>query len=201
MEKEKEFIMKPKNDFCFKELMMDDEVRKGFLAACLHIDPEEIKETRILPTHLRKKHKDDKLGILDVRISMNNQKEINVEIQLIYMKYWKERSLFYLCKMFSDQLHEGEEYGELEQCIHIGILDFNLFPDDKEYYSCFHLWEDSRKRQYSDKLELHVLELPKLGKHQYPEDALLKWANFLNGTQKEEMEAVAKTDKYVEKAY
>lgn len=31
------FIMKPKVDFCFKELMEDAEVRKGFIAAVLHI--------------------------------------------------------------------------------------------------------------------------------------------------------------------
>ena len=43
-----EFIMKPKVDFCFKELMEDAEVRRGFTAAVLHIPPEEIAETVLL---------------------------------------------------------------------------------------------------------------------------------------------------------
>ena len=47
------FIMRPKVDFCFKELMEEAEVRRGFIAAVMHIPPEEIVETTLLPTHLR----------------------------------------------------------------------------------------------------------------------------------------------------
>ena len=67
MKKEKttQFLMKPKVDFCFKELMEDEEVRNAFLAAVLGIDLGEIVESRILPSHLRQKDKDDKLGILN----------------------------------------------------------------------------------------------------------------------------------------
>ena len=41
MKKEKttQFLMKPKVDFCFKELMQDEEVRNAFLAAVLGINP------------------------------------------------------------------------------------------------------------------------------------------------------------------
>ena len=35
------FLMSPKVDFCFKELMRNSEVRKGFLSAVLEIPPEE----------------------------------------------------------------------------------------------------------------------------------------------------------------
>ncbi len=39
------FLMKPKIDFAFKELMMDEMTRKGFLAAVLKINPKDIKKT------------------------------------------------------------------------------------------------------------------------------------------------------------
>ena len=42
------FLMKPKIDFAFKEIMEDGKARTGFLAAVLMIDPESIMETRIL---------------------------------------------------------------------------------------------------------------------------------------------------------
>ncbi len=45
--------MKPKVDFCFKELMDDDEVRRGVIAAVLNLPPEKIEKTILLPTHLR----------------------------------------------------------------------------------------------------------------------------------------------------
>ena len=55
MEKEKTtpFLMKPKVDFCFKELMEDEEVRNAFLAAVLGLDVKDIIESRIMPAHLR----------------------------------------------------------------------------------------------------------------------------------------------------
>ena len=195
------FFMKPKIDFCFKELMQNPDVRKGFLAALLYLPPDEIRETRLLPTHLRKRGREEKLGILDVRIYLNNNTQIDVEIQLSFFKFWEERSIFYLCKMYTDQIEAGDEYKELEKCIHVGILDFELFPEDEEFYSRFHLWEDNRPRLYTDKLEVHVLELPKLNRHQYPETTLLKWARFINAEKKEELEEMAKTDEYIEKAY
>lgn len=40
-----EFIMKPKVDFCFRELMADAKVRQGFIGALLGVDPEEVRET------------------------------------------------------------------------------------------------------------------------------------------------------------
>ena len=103
--------------------------------------------------------------------------------------------------MFTEQIHEGEGYDVLEKCIHIGILDFEIFEDTDAFYSRFHLWEDSRHIKYSDKLELHVLELPKLAKHQYPETELLSWMQFINAETEEEFKMAAEKDPYIEKAY
>lgn len=201
MKETQDFIMKPKVDFCFKELMEDAEVRKGFLAALLGMPPEEILETILLPTHLRKRYEDDKLGILDVRILLNRGIQLDIEIQVSPFKLWQERSLFYLSKMYVDQIEEGQTYDVLGKCIHIGILDFVLFDEDKEYYSRFHLWEDTKRKMYTDKLEIHILELPKLAEYEYPENELLDWARFINAEQKKEMEAMAKKSEYIEKAY
>lgn len=194
------FIMKPKVDFCFKELLSDEYVRRGFLSAILGVAPDMILWTKLLPTYLRKQHKDDKFGILDVRVMLQDESQVDVEMQVIAYDYWAERSLFYLSKMYVDQIHEGEDYGQLRKCIHVSILDFKLF-DDEEYYSRFHIWEDNRRLQYSDKFEIHVLELPKLEKYDYPETELLKWARFFNATDKEELEMAAGGNEYTQKAY
>lgn len=201
MEKTQEFIMKPKVDYCFKELMQEECVRRGFLSALLSVPPESIRDTELLPTHLRQIYGDDKLGILDVRVSMANGVQIDIEIQVAPFPAWPERSLFYLSKVFSEQLKVGEPYGDMKKCIHVGILDFELFRDDEEYYSRFHLWEDSRKRLYTDKFEVHILELPKLRKHEYPESDLLYWAKFFNGEGKKEFESMSEKNEYIDKAY
>ena len=90
------FIMKPKVDFCFKELMTDAEVRRGFISALLGVSPETIEDTKLMATHLRKEHLHDKLGILDICVLLNGTDQIDMEIQVASFPLWPERSLFYL---------------------------------------------------------------------------------------------------------
>lgn len=196
------FLMKPKIDFAFKEIMMNNEARLGFLSAILKLNPKEIKDTRILNTNLRKLHKDDKQGILDVRILMNNDVEIDIEIQLSELKVWADRSLFYLSKMYVEQIEEGQQYDVFKRCVSISILDFTLFHDTDEFYSCFHLREDNRHTLYTDKMEFHVLELSKLPK-ELKEDTsdILLWAKFISAEREEEFDMLATKNPYIKSAY
>ena len=197
-----QFLMKPKIDFAFKEIMMDGKARIGFLAAVLHLDPENIKETRILNPYLRKVHEDDKLGILDVRILMNDDAMIDVEIQLSELLVWPDRSLFYAAKMYADQIEHGQKYDVLKKCVSISILDFTLFKKEAGFYSCFHIREDTRGFLYTDKMEFHVIELPKLPP-ELKEDCtgLELWAKFINAERKEEFDMLAGRDPYIDSAY
>lgn len=196
------FVMKPKIDFAFKEMMENEDARKGFLSAVLKIAPEDIKETRILNPYLRKVHEDDKLGILDVRVLLNNDTEIDIEINLNRFDAWPKRSLFYVAKMYTGQINPGDSYNKLNKCINISILDFKLFPEEPDCYSCFHLWEDTRHFLYTDRIEFHLLELPKLSA-ELKEDSsnILLWAKFINAERKEEFEMLAKRDPYINSAY
>lgn len=38
-----EFLMKPRIDFAFKEIMMDEQARIGFLSAMLRLNPADIR--------------------------------------------------------------------------------------------------------------------------------------------------------------
>ena len=89
-----EFIMLPTVDFCFKELMRNEKVRKGIIAALLGVRPEEIKETRLLPTVLRKEYEDDKYGVLDVRVEMHDGTQIDFEMQVAEFDFWKNGLCF-----------------------------------------------------------------------------------------------------------
>ena len=48
------YIMLPKVDYCFKEIMKDEYVLKGFLSAVLNIDVKDIQSVELLPTELHK---------------------------------------------------------------------------------------------------------------------------------------------------
>lgn len=196
------FLMKPKIDFAFKEIMTDEKARIGFLSAVLKLKPEQIKESRILNTNLRKEHEDDKQGILDVRLLLNNDREIDIEIQLSELKVWADRSLFYLAKMFIEQIKPGESYRVFKKCVSISILDFILFQGEEDFYSCFHICEDNRHFLYTDKMEFHVIELPKLPKELKEGSTDIElWAKFINAESKEEFDMLAHKDPYIESAY
>jgi len=197
-----EFLMKPKIDFAFKEIMADEKARTGFLSAVLHLDPKDIKETRILNSYLRKLHEDDKLGILDVRILMNDDTEIDTEIQLSELRVWADRALFYLSKMYTEQIEQGQKYDVFKKCVSISILDFKLFKNEPEFYSCFHIKEDTRHFLYTDKMEFHVIELPKLPAELTDgSNGIELWAKFINAEKEEEFNMIAEKDPYIKSAY
>ena len=88
--KPKDFLMEPKIDFAFKEIMRNEGARTGFLAAVLKLNSSDIRQTILLNTNLNKEHEHEKQGILDVRVLMNNNTGINIEIQLSYLHTWAE---------------------------------------------------------------------------------------------------------------
>jgi len=197
-----EFLMKPKIDFAFKEIMANEKARIGFLSAVLKIAPESIKETHLLNTNLRKVHADDKQGILDVRIIMNNNTEIDTEINLSELKVWADRALFYLSKIYTEQIEQGEKYNVFKKCVSISILDFILFKEETEFYSCFHIREDTRNFLYTDKMEFHVIELPKLPEELSENNNEIElWGKFINAERKEEFEMLAEKNTYIDSAY
>lgn len=199
--KDNDFIMLPTVDVCFKKLMHNPSVRKGFISALLGVDPETIRETTLLPTILPKDYPDDKLGILDVRILMDDGRQIDMEMQVSYFEYWDERILFYLSKIFTDQLKKGDPYENLKQCIHVSILDFIRFEDDERYFRTITFCDTETGEEYTDLMKILILELPKLPKDLKNGNALVNWMHFLGGKSRTEFEEMAKTDKYIGMAY
>ncbi len=194
--------MKPKIDFAFKEIMMNENARIGFLSAILKLNYADIKKTQILNTYLRKEHENDKQGILDVRVSLNNNIEIDIEIQLSELRVWADRSLFYLSKMYAEQIKPGQTYDVFKKCVGISILNFDLFPKETEFYSCFHIQEDTRHFLYTNKMEFHVIELPKLPQELKDDSSdILLWAKFINAERKEEFDMLATKNIYIKSAY
>ena len=195
------FIMLPTVDFCFKELMQNPKVRKGFISALLDLPPDEVEDTVLLPTLLPRDSADDKLGIMDVRVLLKDGTQMNMEMQVKYFEYWDERALFYLSKMFDSQIRKGESYEKLQKCIHVSILDFIHFPNDNKCYRRIHFRDDQTSQLYSDKMELQILELKKLPPEVKTGEDVLAWMKFFSSKSKEEFQNMAKTNEYLDEAY
>ena len=195
------FIMLPTVDFCFKELMKNPKVRKGFIAAVLEKQPEEIANTILISTELRKESENDKLGILDVLVELEDGTKMNLEMQVAYFEHWTNRVLFYVSKIYTGQIQEGEDYDRLQKCIHVSILDFIHFPNDRRCCRKIAFCDTETGEQYTDLIELYILELGKLPPEDQNEDGVIRWMRFLGGKNREEFEDMAKKDEYIDEAY
>ena len=195
------FLMSPKVDYCFKELLAYPEIRKGFVAAILNKDPEEIAETTLMPTILSKDTEDGKYGILDVRVRMKNGSQMDLEMQVTPFEFWNNRVIFYLSKMYAEQVKDGDKYKNLKPCIHVSILNFNLFHEDRTCFREIAFCDLTTKLKYTDLLEIYVLELKKLPQEQKEEPLIIKWMRFLAAESREDFEKMAGEDNYINEAY
>lgn len=195
------FLMSPKVDYCFKELLAYSEIRKGFIVAILNKDPEEIAETTLMPTILSKDTEDGKYGILDVRVRMKNGSQMDLEMQVAPFEFWNNRVIFYLSKMYAEQVKEGDKYKNLKPCIQVSILNFNLFHEDRTCFREIAFCDLTTKQKYTDLLEIYVLELKKLPPEQKEEPLIIKWMRFLAAESREDFEKMAGEDNYINEAY
>lgn len=202
MEKKNDnFIMLPTVDICFKNLMENPEVRRGFISALLGMRPEDIQETTLLPTSLQREYGNDKLGILDILVKLEDGTQIDMEMQVEYYDYWDARVLFYLSRIFASQIKKGDSYDKLKKCIHISILDFNRFPEDEKCCRKIHLRDDENGDKYTDLFEIQILELKKIPQRAQGEADIISWMRFLGGKTREEFEDMAEQNKYIGIAY
>lgn len=172
-------------DYAFKRLFGvegNEDILIGFLNAVLQssID-EEIKSLHLDDPHLPREQKDDKLSILDLRATLNSGIKINIEIQVRDKKDMIERSLFYWSGMYYSQMTQGMKYTELRPTICINIVDFILFPEEKEFHNVNTVMNIKSKRIITENMQLHFLEIPKViqewqGERMDPwEDSLARW--------------------------
>ena len=189
-------IVKPKLDIIFKRIFGDvknKEIVMRFLSDLLEIPRESMKDIHFENVDLSPKYLDLKFSRLDLKIELKdvndfNDKIINVEMQVNSEPAFRERTLYYWSKMYSEELKSGQEYDLLKQTICINIINFNLF-DSLEYQSHFQILEKDRHELLTDKFQIYFFELRKLKKSSKGK-AVEDWLNFINAEKKEELMAL-----------
>lgn len=189
------------NNYAFQKIFKNKDIVKGFLMALLHLKEKQIKDIEIVDPITSGEESREKEGILDIKLTLNGNRKINIEMQNTYQGDWEERSLFYNCRMFTEGFKKGQEYGELPPCIHIGILDFNQMKSPG-YYHKICLMDEETNELYSRKMEFHVIELKKLGqaKGKAKKQSLYRWAKLIAANTWEEMEIESEGNQYMERA-
>lgn len=118
------------NDVAFKTFFRkNSSMLKKVISMSTKIKECEIKKMTILNSELIKVTNDDKLGILDLLIEINDEKQINIEMQNVDKNNLPERLEYYLSKKFIENIEKGENYENLKHIYGIYFLNYN----DKNY--------------------------------------------------------------------
>ena len=182
-------------------LQKNEEVLRNLLATLLEMDEADIVDCHLENPIELGKEIEGKECILDVKLTLNNAKIINIELQVYKQTYWVECSLLYWARAF-DNLKSGEDYSKLLPTYQIGILDFTLFEDHPKFMAQYQIMDVEDQFLYSDKLCIKVLDLTQLEKAQKRSNVnkkLLKWASIFKAETLEELEQLANGEEVFEK--
>ena len=190
------------NDYLFRALLQrNNKVLKGLVCSLLHLAPEQLHSAEITNPIELGASVTDKTFILDIKILLNDQTVLNLEMQVINQHNWVERSLSYLCRDF-DSLQSGESYQAIRPVLQIGILDYTLFPEHPEFYATYQLLNVKDYTLYSDKLRISVLNLTQieLATKEDKSCQIDAWANLFKATTWEELTMLAQNNEYIKEA-
>jgi len=200
-------ILSPKLDIIFKLLFSTEssiEILTDFLLSVLNLSPGEYDDISIGNPFLLQEYKGDKLGILDVKLTLKTGKVLNIEIQVDPMPYMESRVLFYTSKLITEQISERDQYEKIKRVISIIITDHPLIKQSEKFHHQFGLYDIESNILLTDILEIHTLEIPKarkmFGNATTENEQLLNWMKFLDAKTEEELNMLAQKSPAMKKA-
>lgn len=174
----------PYTDLGFKKLF-GEEANKDLLIDFLN---------QILPTHHQIKHLDfknsgnlpdlpeERSAFFDIHCEALSGEKFIVEMQKAKMKYFKDRSLFYISFPIKDQAQKGEWNFYLKPIYFVAILDFE-HDESEERLKKFRrdvCLKDQDGDVFYDKLHFKFLQMPLFNKTEDElETRFDKWCYFL----------------------
>ena len=194
--------LSPKNDLIFKLIFGSQkniEILIGFLQSVLDLPANEYDHIELVNTHLQPEMIGDKEGILDIKLHTKNKNIIDIEIQVKTVPDMRERVVFYASKMITEQIKRGEIYNKIKRAISIVITNFRLINDSESYHNRYRLYDKKTGSQFTDVIEICILELIKLPEENDESD-LWDWLKFINSESEEECKVIADRNPQIKKA-
>ena len=178
-------VMLPTNDYVFKKIFGQigrEEITKGLIEEIIgqKLNSIDLDKNTVLEKDLY----DSKLGVLDIKATLDNDIVCNIEMQMTDKGNIEKRLLYYWSKLYTQQIKSGEKYKKLPKTIAILIANFELeqLKNIPKYYTKWQIREEEyQKIVLTDRLELYIIELPKTVYDISKESnkKLMSWMKFL----------------------
>jgi predicted transposase/invertase (TIGR01784 family) len=192
-------ILPPKSDVVFKMLFGDEENKETLIAFLEAVLSKKINEVNIIDPINKKRSKDDKLSILDVKAEFESGEIIVIEMQAKRIVEMRERITFCSSRATVDQLKSGKKYSDIKPVISIIVMGETLIHESQKCHNVFLILEKDEHFPFNNLQEIHVLDLSRIKREK--DKTLSDWLSFINSEEKEDFMAIAKRNPAINKAF
>ena len=120
---------------------------------------------------------------------------VNLEVQVRHEPGYLKRTLYYWSLLYSTFLERRGKYIDTLRTISLGLLDFELLPEERECRNSYSIRNDASGRLLCDDLQIVYFELPKDRRERKagrrPRNRLKRWLCYLDGMRGDEMDRIA----------
>lgn len=198
----KQNVLRMKDDIMFKAFFSKIG-NEGYLKSLLSsILGENIKIKRVIhDARLEQLARENKYGILDLDVELENKEIINVEMQLRNYNNIEERTTFYASKKITEQLGPKQNYEDIKKVIVIAILDYSFINLPEYVTDTIRVAKEHREYELNNNVEYIYIELEKFRK-QNPDmsNSLNQWLAFLDMERGELLEMAMKENEEIKNA-
>ena len=190
------------NDYMFRMILQKHKnVLRSIVCACLKLKTEEVQDIVVQNPIELGEAIDDKTFILDIHVLLNNNTIINLEMQVLDLKDWPERSLSYLARSY-DNVAKGDEYINVKPVYHIGFLNYTLFSKYPEFFAKYRMMNLKNHHVYTTKFNLYVVDLTQieLATEEDRESGLVYWTEIFKAKTWEELKQMAERNQELQEA-
>ncbi|MBQ9298359.1 MAG: Rpn family recombination-promoting nuclease/putative transposase [Clostridia bacterium] len=192
----------PKDDVIFKNLFSSKESKemlKEFLESIIGIKIHSLEVQKEVETSMM--NVKEKYGRLDLRIDINDDTIVVIEMQNSNKGRMDKRAVFYAGKIIASSLEVGESYNDMKDIIVINILNYKM--NEIPEYKVETITVDSKYRKYTviEGVKYYFIELPKFREMvNKPQNKLEEWLSFIDYEKEEMVEMAVKNNELVKKA-
>ncbi|MGN1270782.1 MAG: Rpn family recombination-promoting nuclease/putative transposase, partial [Clostridia bacterium] len=158
-------MLSPKIDVVFKMLFGEQKHERITKKLIEDVIEEKVETIELEQTpYLWGNQADDKLGIIDVRATINGKNPIDIEMQILDNHDIEKRILFYWSKLYLKQIDRGDDYNKLNRSISIIFLDYEIEKlKELPIHTKWQIRNDKNgKTILTEDLEIHIIEIPKI---------------------------------------
>ena len=194
--------LKPKNDIIFKNLFSkvgNEDMLKELLEKIIKIKIKEIEVQK--EVELSKMKKEEKYGKLDLRVIINKNAIVIIEMQLKDTYNMEKRAMYYAGKVIGNSLKIKETYDKIKDIYVISILNYEMTRLKKYCSDTVTVENEYRNYEMIKGIKYFFIELPKFRKQiQEPETKLEQWLAFIDYENEELINMAIEKNELVKKA-